>query len=678
MKKINIFVSSPGDLSPERHITKQIVKKLQTKLAGRLQLDGFFWEDEPVLATESFQTQFPRAAMSDVFICLLWSRIGTPLPEGAVFEDGTPILRPDGTPYESGTVAEFEDALKAYDLHQQPTILMYFKTAEVQFNPESPDFPEKQRQYEGVKQFFRKWFQDEQGRFPRACVQFNTLTEFAHQLETHLCKLLVDRFLPQDSHSRKLCVLTWDGYPYTGLSPFTLEQAAIFFGRNQAIDDIYEALQQQAAKGQALLMILGAVGSGKTSLVQAGLLPLFLQLQISCHIVRPKAIGAAMLVTALQHTIASINVNTSSHIPQAILFVDQFEELFTLNDITEADREAFIRLLVETATDCHSLSGQPSIWVVIALRSEWQHYYQRYVRLISLLESKNIYHLQFPTPSELRQMIEEPTKAAGLVFEHPAKRPPLNEVILDDISAYHGHLALLQFTLSELYQDRQEDNLTYQAYRELGGIAGALAQYAEQTLKRLNKAARDAFPELMRTLITVNKDTGQAILGRRLLLSEQQSLGMKELITGLMEAHLLVTEELSTGDRVAKLVHEALLSDWPRVQEWWLHNQEFLRIRLRINYAASYWQDEGRPNELLLQEGKALEDARYLLEQWSDAITQNTRDYIHTSHRQVEQQRRIEITKAHQQLKRSRHLALLLLLMNAIMIFLFINVYCGN
>ena len=133
-----IFISSPGDVNEERVISARVIQRLSEEFAHCVQLDPIFWEHEPMLMTESFQTQIKPPSESHIFIGILWSRMGTRLPAN--------ITRADGSRYQSGTEYEFEDAWKGYETNNKPGILVYRKTAKPLFNPDALDFEERVKQ----------------------------------------------------------------------------------------------------------------------------------------------------------------------------------------------------------------------------------------------------------------------------------------------------------------------------------------------------------------------------------------------------------------------------------------------------------------------------------------------------------------------------------------------------
>ncbi len=670
MQTVKLFISSPGDLIPERNLCKQVFKSLEKRFEPYLRLELFFWEDEPVLASDTFQTQFPRAADSDIFICLLWSRIGTPLPKGSVFSDGTLIVRADGSEYESGTIAEFEDALNAYQRDKTPAILMYFKRTPVELNAQAPDFLYKSKQRHGVEQFFNKWFQDEQGRYPRGHSEFKNLTAFAKQLERHVCKLLHQRFLAKSLQHLRFCHSDWQGNPFLGLATYQTEHSRIYFGRDLAINDIYAALQQQAQAGHPFVMILGQSGSGKSSLLQAGVLPLFEQLKVPNFIFRP-AFAAQGNGKNLWHSLRErlpkhLPANDSRDLPYAVIYIDQFEELFTLEQFDHQARRYFFTAL-------NKLVQNGKIWLLASMRSEFLAQLSDYPQLSTLLSGRGRYLLLPPSPSEIYRMITEPAARAGLVFEKSPNKKALNQLIFDAIATQPYSLALLSFALNALYQQREKNLLTYAAYKRIGGLQGALSGYAVQVYAELSASQQTLLRSFIRSLVKVNKDSGQGYSARAISIKElSQTPAQQQLLQRLVNSRLFSSAQGPQGLQVIRITHEALLNHWPLLKEWLAADRAYLLIRDRINEAANRWQQAQQHADLLLPEGKPLVEALELLQHWREVLSETDIAYIEQSEQVYKQKAETEIKAAEYKLKRSRQIIALFAVFN---ILLFISVY---
>ena len=263
---LRIFISSPGDVPVERDRAADVVARLQEEFVHYAVLEPFFWEDQPARATDTFQSQFPEASAMDIVVGILWARIGTPLPLDKA--------RPDGRRYESGTVYELETAAESYRSRGTPDLVVYRRTSD----PSLPldDEAERQRrleQLEALEAFIRRWFFHDDGSFKAAFHTFKTPDQFEQQLETHLRKLIREKVEKAEQPGGPAeGEIVFHGVPYPGLKVFGLEDAPVFYGRARALAAVKEALQAQAGRNCAFLLIFGMSGSGKSSLVRAGLL----------------------------------------------------------------------------------------------------------------------------------------------------------------------------------------------------------------------------------------------------------------------------------------------------------------------------------------------------------------------------------------------------------------------
>ena len=181
-----IFVSSPGDVVEERIIAKRTIDRLADRFQQLVHLEPVFWEHEPLLASETFQTQIVDPAEADILICILWSRLGTRLPRE--------ITRPDGSTYASGTEYEFERALEGYRQRGQPELSVYRKTSQPYVSLEDSRLARAALdQKEALDSFLRKWFHDASDALKAAFHPFNDPANFEKILEEHLEKLIERR-----------------------------------------------------------------------------------------------------------------------------------------------------------------------------------------------------------------------------------------------------------------------------------------------------------------------------------------------------------------------------------------------------------------------------------------------------------------------------------------------------
>ena len=651
---IRIFISSPGDVFEERTLAQRVIERVQAEFTGRAVLEPIFWEHEPLLATDTFQTQISMPSEADVMIAILWSRLGTRLPKD--------FTRKDGSRYQSGTEFEFEDAVEGFRTHGKPQLLVYRKTAKasVQLDDEVA-LMDRIDQKRKLDAFIENWFHHtEDGSLKAAFHPFESPSEFEQVLERHLRKI-VQRALPETGRRNDVTAAVWKkGSPFRGLQSFHYEHAPIFFGRTKAIGDVLELLRRQAAAGRAFVLILGMSGGGKSSLARAGVLPMLTQpgviegvghwrravfrpsdvrgnlfVGLATAILREPglrlegtsaeeladvlrtspAAAVTIIKTALAQCAAGQAANTPDKRPpetRLALVVDQMEEIFTQDWVTAEERERLIDTVDQLAR-----SGR--VWVVATFRADMYPRCASLPRLVELKEGAGQYDLMPPTATEIGQMVRLPTRAAGLRFEEDfATNERLDDMLRDAAAARPELLPLLQFTLEELYQRRREDGtLTLEAYRELGGVEGSLARRAETVFEKLPREVQAALPRVLDALIHVRREGQEAIGRRRARQTDFETITARDLINAFIEARLFVTELDDDGQASVMVTHEALLWHWPRVKEWIEQNRENLRVHSRVNAAAELWIRENRSPDLLLPPGKPLEEGKVLLESQS-------------------------------------------------------------
>jgi len=302
MKTITVFVSSPGDVQAERTIADRLIRAIAQELgipvsvqysnllrhrqtvesrissaelgSGELVLCPYFWEYQRFSPELGYQDQIPNTSRFDLVISILWSRLGTKLH---------PRFRmPDGSEPRSGTEYEIMWAKAQRDKTPGVPALQIYRNCGQPNPPLDP--PEKRveffRQWDLLKDFFESWEKDSQGQFIGAFNNYNNLEEFEGLFREHFRDFLLTqvsderqrRWLAQRSQVRR-----WRDNPFRGLQTFDFEHAPIFAGRTMAIDGVRTALIQQAEAGRPFVLVLGASGSGKSSLVRAGVLPLLIE-----------------------------------------------------------------------------------------------------------------------------------------------------------------------------------------------------------------------------------------------------------------------------------------------------------------------------------------------------------------------------------------------------------------
>jgi hypothetical protein len=290
------------------------------------------------------------------------------------------------------------------------------------------------------------------------------------------------------------------------------------------------------------------------------------------------------------------------------LVVDQLEEIFSDDRIDQRQRECF-----SAAVDALARTG--CVWIVATMRSDLYPRLTDLPSLMSLKEGDGQFDLLPPSMREIGQIIRLPAAAAGLRFElraHTAER--LDDTIRDAAAGNAAALPLLEFLLEELYKRRSHDNvLTFRAYEDLGGVAGALAQRAEEVLEAVSPEARSTLPLVLRELVSLSVEDDTTPLRSVAPLAAFASAPARELVHALLEARLFVSNLDDRGQPVVSVAHEALLEHWPRVRTWAEENREYLRAHARLSAAVRAWEREGRSRDFLLARGKPLTEARTLV-----------------------------------------------------------------
>jgi formylglycine-generating enzyme required for sulfatase activity len=617
-RPFRVFLASPGDVPLERKLAREAIAHIgsERRFRGRIDIEIVAW-DQPGAAVameagltpqEAIAQGLPKPEDCDLAVIVLWSRIGTPLP--AEFE-----LKDDGTPYHSGTEWEYLNALKGYKTRRKPAVWIYRRNGAPQFAADDPELSRKLEQWRRIERFF-EGFTNPDGSLARGINHYDAPDDFRQQFEQHLRDRL-DKLLETlpDPESQTTGEPTarlpmWHQSPYPGLPPFAPEQAPIFFGRGKEIDQL---LRQFSDPRVRFVAVVGVSGAGKSSLVMAGLLPRL----------RTGIVGAAPWVDlylkpgqrggdpflALAYAIKSelkISAQTELEIARAsetdpqcvpayfadllakhepagelLLVVDQFEELFTPQ--APADKARALLALLE------HLSAQPRLRVIITLRAD---FYPRAIEepvLARLLRRDGgTFPLDPPGMAALHEMIVRPAEAAGVELEDG-----LAQRLLDEAGAGPGAMALIAFTLNQLYEraPAPKSHLTIEAYDAFGGVQGAVERRAEAALQGLPVHADRALEALFPELVEVNV---QEIATRRRASKANLPEDARTVAEALTEARLLVSSEGQDGQPMVEVGHEVVLNGWKRLRDWISVHAEALRARRDLERAADEWDRAGR------------------------------------------------------------------------------------
>src|SRR5262245_50229836 len=263
VRVIGVFISSPGDVAPERGRAQAVTAKLNRQFEGLVRFETVLWEERFYKADQTFQSQIPESITCDIVLSIFWTRIGTELPAGFP-------LMPNGRPYPSGTAYELLSAIESSKRSGTPDVYVFRKTADAALpTTDIERRRQAQIQLDALEALWAEWFKIETGQFKAAFQSFDSTDAFEQQLE-----LLLRQWL--ETHNLLGPRLNWPkekGSPFPGLAAFEAEQAAVFFGRDRATEEARRRLTAAAARGAPFLLIVGASGAGKSSLARAGLIP---------------------------------------------------------------------------------------------------------------------------------------------------------------------------------------------------------------------------------------------------------------------------------------------------------------------------------------------------------------------------------------------------------------------
>ena len=375
--------------------------------------------------------------------------------------------------------------------------------------------------------------------------------------------------------------------PYRGLDRFEDRDKDLFFGRDQLIKSLLAQLSLSN-----VLLVLGASGSGKSSVVRAGLLPQLSQLigprfryftfvpDVNPFESLRSALQSAGFSQAETRELADARPDTPTKLihtlqrrgEQWLFFIDQFEEIFTVTE--ETLRAGFMAALVQIAQDATS-----SAKLILAMRADFLDRFSPFPDLAKIIE-KNIDFVADMHTDELRQAIEQPAARHGVVFEQG-----LVEEIIKDVQGQAGSLPLLQYTLDLLWQEEAREDgladrhLNTRTYRELGGVRGALQKRADEIYASFSdggttkvatpqqEIVRRIFLHLVDLAGEGSTDAAWRPVRRRASMAIFTEVQEQEILQALINQKLLVSNR-EGNDATVEVAHEALFSSWGRLKNW--------------------------------------------------------------------------------------------------------------
>ena len=377
--------------------------------------------------------------------------------------------------------------------------------------------------------------------------------------------------------------LDYASNPWRGLQAYTREQTHLFFGRTRVVDELAALV---AADGHPLIAVVGASGSGKSSVVNAGLLPQLRDTRAVVGPLRPGSDPAGMLDDARGALAAATG-------PQ-LLVIDQFEEILTMVPSPEVTAD-FLAGLAALRRE------SPDLTVILTLRADFEPPLRDSPIGDDLARGR--YPIPPMTRDEMREVIDGPAADRVLYFEPPS----LPDQILDDLAAMPGALPLLSFTLSELYrrtieeEERTDRALHERHYRAVGGVVGSLQTRASELFSASSPDEQRTMRNLMLRMVS---DAGGDVAKRRLAAPEQrwsddaESERVQTVLARLVDARLLVTgvaEDPDGGEEpYVEPAHDMLVMTWDRLRQWQRALEVPLKLRRAVWQAAVDWDRDGR------------------------------------------------------------------------------------
>jgi serine/threonine protein kinase/WD40 repeat protein len=452
--------------------------------------------------------------------------------------------------------------------------------------------------------------------------------------------------------------------PYKGLRPFGEADADDYFGREALTDALLERLSDP--DGGRFVAVVGPSGSGKSSLIKAGLIPRlrrgalagserwpiaelvpgpspFEELAAALRRAAPQTEAELDELAGDPAAIARLLANDESEL---LLVIDQFEELFTMAE--EDERGRFLASLEAAVSE-----PRARFRLVIALRADFYDRPLRYPEFGALVEAGQV-NVHPLSPPELEQAITGPAHAVGVALE-----PGLVADIVADVAEHPGALPLLQYALTELFERRESATLSADAYRRIGGVSGALARRAEELYGELDDGGKEAARKLFSRLVTLGEgteDTRRRVRREEVAAIEGTAVAIEEVIDGYGRQRLLSFDrDPITHSPTVEIAHEALLREWPRLRAWIDEDRDGLRLLRHLTEAAVAWRKlERDPGELY--RGARLEAALAWANAHPDDLNPLEREFLDSGRALREEEERGERERIEQRIRQNRRL----------------------
>jgi len=464
--------------------------------------------------------------------------------------------------------------------------------------------------------------------------------------------------------------------PYKGLRAFDISDARDFFGREEVIEKLVARLALVPTPSNPFLAklsrdttgrflaIVGPSGSGKSSLIKAGLIPVLRRGDVpgSDHWFTVQFVPGKRPLDQLEVALTRIAADQSAHMHQhlerdnygllrvaelilpqndaeLLIVIDQFEEVFTLVE-DEAERAHFLALLSTAVSTPHS-----HVRVILAMRADYYDRPLHYPAFGELVRN----HMETVLPLSTRALeraIVCPSEQVGVGFE-----PGLVARIIEDVQYQPGALPLLQYALTELFEGRDGLTQTHAVYETIGGTAGALARRAEELYHEQESTGREAIRQMFLRLVTMGDDSSASPetcqrMPRSELTSVVSNGELMDEIIDTFAAYRLLTLDHDADSRrpTVEVAHESLLREWKRLRIWQDESRADIRLQRQLTRATEEWQQAGKDPSFVLRGSRLAQ-----FETWSKstelALTAREREYLKVSATLRDEQTSAEIAR---------------------------------
>ncbi len=491
-------------------------------------------------------------------------------------------------------------------------------------------------------------------------------------------QIIADVSFPLDN-TQNVDEATWqNGSPFPGLSAFESKEATVFFGRNEQIATLLKRISNQVAYKRAFTLLLGASGTGKSSLINAGVLPKLIDpkgydgIRVISHVSIDFAdmkqdwllldIASALLdwevndtpvfdgmsteqlskdlaqnvdavIAKCQQACAKKETNENQEAsPYLSVFFDRLEILLSSPNIKVNECDALLSII-------EALARSGAVIVFSACRND---FYPQVVSHASLMMGKSHgshFDLTSPTHADLSQMIRLPALAAGLSWTKDQKSGlSLDEILATEAANNPDSLPMLQYTLQELYLQRSSENaLQISVFKTLGGIEGAIGKKAEEIHQQMEQSHQQELAYVLSLLVTVNIQD-DSITSRTARWSQLSTQNQRDFVHAMVDSRLFISHLLN-GEPCFRVAHEALLRRWPRATQWITEHRESIVIKGQLQEQSSRWLNEHKSKAYLLSKGKPLQQALSLQSNSAFTLEKQELAFIQASKAHANQRR---------------------------------------